>query len=297
MLRSLLPKAHPKFLAMPVLGPIVDGFDDWLSARGYTGGSRELSIRILPRVDAELRRHQINDVAKLTHPVLHDCWTLLMKTRPEHAGAVRCLERYLLAQGLIADDEQATTPPPVSILSEEYANYLREVCGFATSTISFHRHTADCFLRHLEEEGATLPCIQISHIESYIAKDRQTPEPGKSSTRYRGAERISSIPDHRWQSFRRTDRQIDTPRLYRLEQLPRALPWEMVRTLLQSIDTASAMGLRDYAMFLLIATYGLRGSEVDAHTLDDIRWRAAQFTNPTAQDLLVLGTAPDQRSC
>jgi len=69
------------------------------------------------------------------------------------------------------------------------------------------------------------------------------------------------------------DRQIDTPRLYRLEQLPRALPWETVRALLRSIDTTSAMGLRDYAMFLLIATYGLRASEVVAIGLDDIRWR------------------------
>ena len=50
------------------------------------------------------------------------------------------------------------------------------------------------------------------------------------------------------------DRQIDTPRLYRLEQLPRALSWETVRTLLQSIDRASPMGLRDCAMFLLIAS-------------------------------------------
>jgi integrase len=33
------------------------------------------------------------------------------------------------------------------------------------------------------------------------------------------------------------------------------------------------MGLRDYAMILLIATYGLRVSEVAAMTLDDIRWR------------------------
>ncbi len=277
MLRSLLPKAHPKFLAMPVLGPIVDGFDDWLSARGYTRGSRELSIRILPRVDAELRRHQINDVAKLTHPVLHNCWTLLMKTRPERAGAVRSLERYLLAQGLIADDRQATTPPPVSILSEEYANYLREVCGFATSTISSHRRTTECFLRHLEEEGAKLPCIQLSHIESYIAKA------GKRLSRatlqhdvggLRGFLRFLTINGRVSAGL---DRQIDTPRLYRLEQLPRALPWETVRTLLQSIDTASAMGLRDYAMFLLIATYGLRSSEVVALTLDDIRWRAGSL--------------------
>jgi len=69
------------------------------------------------------------------------------------------------------------------------------------------------------------------------------------------------------------DRQIDTPRLYRLEQLPRALPWKTVTTLLKGIDRKSAMGLRDYAMFLLIATYGLRASEVVAITLDDIRWR------------------------
>jgi len=69
------------------------------------------------------------------------------------------------------------------------------------------------------------------------------------------------------------DSQIDTPRLYRLEQLPRALPWETVRTLLQSVDTTSPMCLRDYAMFLLIATHGLRASEVVAISLDDINWR------------------------
>ena len=32
------------------------------------------------------------------------------------------------------------------------------------------------------------------------------------------------------------DRQIDTPRLYRLEQLPRSLPWDTVTALLKSID-------------------------------------------------------------
>src|SRR5260370_7855305 len=33
------------------------------------------------------------------------------------------------------------------------------------------------------------------------------------------------------------------------------------------------MGHREYTMFLLIATYGLRASEVVALSLDDIRWR------------------------
>jgi integrase len=37
-----------------------------------------------------------------------------------------------------------------------------------------------------------------------------------------------------------------------------------VESFLESIDRASAKGRRDYAMFLLIATYGLRASEVAA---------------------------------
>jgi hypothetical protein len=40
---------------------------------------------------------------------------------------------------------------------------------------------------------------------------------------------------------------------------------------LRSVERTSAMGLRD--IYLLIATYGLRFSEVVAITLDDIRWR------------------------
>ncbi len=75
MLRSLFPKAHPKFLSMPVLGPVVDGFDDWLATNGYTRSSRKYSIRILPRVDADLRLHQVGEVANLTHSVLHRAGT------------------------------------------------------------------------------------------------------------------------------------------------------------------------------------------------------------------------------
>ena len=37
--------------------------------------------------------------------------------------------------------------------------------------------------------------------------------------------------------------QIDTPRTYRLEQLPRALPWAQVRALLRSIDRAQPDGV------------------------------------------------------
>ena len=76
------------------------------------------------------------------------------------------------------------------------------------------------------------------------------------------------------------DAQVDSPRIYRGERLPRALAWETVRMLLRSIDRTTPKGRRDYAMFLLIATYGLRASEVRTLDLDDIGWRARQIRFP-----------------
>jgi integrase/recombinase XerD len=271
MLRSLLPKAHHKFLSLPLLGPITDGFDDWLAASGFTRGSRKFSIRMLPRVDANLRRRRIDEVAKLNHAVLHDCWKALMRIYPCGAGTVHTLERYLVAGGLIVDGRQTT--PQTSTLSEDYTNHLRQVRGFSASTVSSHRRTAQDFLLHLKESGIAVGRIRASNIEAYISKA------GRRLSRASLQHDIAALRG--FLRFLTTDGrlpagldlQIDTPRLYRLEQLPRSLPWETVRTLLQSIDTRSPMGLRDYAMFLLIATYGLRASEVVAVGLDDIHWR------------------------
>ena len=273
MLHSLLPKAHYKFLSLPLLGPVIDGFDDWLAASGFTRGSRRFSIRMLPLVDAKLRRRHVDSVAKLSHSVLQDCWEALMKVYPCGAGTVHTLERYLVTCGLIVDSRQSTATPQTSTLSEEYTNHLREVRGFAASTISSHRRTAQCFLQHLEGAGTAVECIRASNIESYIAKAGTRLSRGSLQhdiAALRGFLRFLTT-DGRVPAG--LDHQIDTPRLYRLEQLPRALPWETVRKLLRSVETASPMGLRDYAMFLLIATYGLRASEVVALSLEDIRWR------------------------
>lgn len=272
MLRSLFPRAHRRFLSLPLLGPIADSFDDWLVSNRYTQLSRERAICELAHVDAQLRCRQIKEIPNLTLAILDDCWGSLIKKHPRRASTVRSLERYLAANGLIAGDRPATATSPASILIEAYANYLREVRGLVAPTISRHRYTTRCFLQHLDEEGIRLRKIQATLIESYVTKA------GKRLSRATLQHEISVLRG--FLRFLATDgrapeglaSRIDTPRLYRLEQLPRSLPWETVRALLRSIDRTSAKGLRDYAMFLLIATYGLRSSEVAAITLNDLRW-------------------------
>lgn len=274
MLHSLLPKAHRKFSSLPLLGPIIDGFDDWLAASGYTPGSRKFAIRMLPHVDADLRRRRARHVASLTPAMLHACWRALIKTFPTNAGTVRSLARYLATAGIIGADGTGTAEGSASVvLCEDYAKHLREVRGFAPSTVGHHRYASQCFLNHLKTKKVPLGSIQPKDVEAYIK------QAGKRLCRASLQHDIAAMRG--FLRFLATDgraptgldHRIDTPRLYRLEQLPRALPWETVMLLLRSIDTASDMGLRDYTMFLLIATYGLRASEVVSLSLDDIHWR------------------------
>lgn len=66
---------------------------------------------------------------------------------------------------------------------------------------------------------------------------------------------------------------VEFPQSYRLSGIPRSIGWDQVERILAAVDRRSACGKRDYAMLLLLATYGLRACEVAALTLDDIDWR------------------------
>lgn len=73
---------------------------------------------------------------------------------------------------------------------------------------------------------------------------------------------------------------LDTPVSYRLAEIPRSMPWTDVKVLLDSLDRRTPVGKRDYAIILLLTTYGLRASEVAAMKLGDIDWDRARFQVP-----------------
>ncbi|MCP3957043.1 MAG: tyrosine-type recombinase/integrase [bacterium] len=73
---------------------------------------------------------------------------------------------------------------------------------------------------------------------------------------------------------------IERPQHYRLSKIPRSISWEDVKKVLAVIDRRSAVGKRDYAILLLLITYGLRAREVAALKLDHIDWREERLRVP-----------------
>jgi site-specific recombinase XerD len=73
---------------------------------------------------------------------------------------------------------------------------------------------------------------------------------------------------------------VQPPRIHRLADVPRAISWDQVRDMLACVDRRCALGRRDYAMLLLLVTYGLRGIEVAKLTLEDIDWQHERLHIP-----------------
>ncbi|WP_437721804.1 site-specific integrase [Sorangium sp. So ce861] len=65
--------------------------------------------------------------------------------------------------------------------------------------------------------------------------------------------------------------------IWRLAKVPEHLAWTDVRAVIDSIDDTTAVGKRDRALLLILATTGLRSQEVRRLELRDIRWRTGEL--------------------
>lgn len=275
MLNRLFPRDSKKFLCLPLFGPVAEEWSTWLEGQGYTWRSRRLMFRTLGRMDRFFSLQALRSVEQLSRKSLDDCWKAFHRSRPAEAGTVRALERFLRSRGLARGD-LPSRPGRTGSLLQAYVEYLQQARGFAASTIDSHQRTVGEFLGFLnyEAQPEQLTSLSLHQIEKFVeATSRRV---SRATLQHivaalRGWLRFLAIQGTIRPGL---EGQIETPRCYRLEQLPRSLPWEAVQAFLRSIDQGSPVGLRDHTIFFLMATYGLRNSEIAGLTLDDIDWRA-----------------------
>jgi len=282
MLASLLPRSAHRYLSLPLFGPLVDDFDNWLLERGYSRASRRnVLIPTIVHMDQYLRRSGIERIQDLTPQALQRCWKAFQSRSLRAAGTAHVVERFLRVRGLL-NLPLPETPSPTSLQLAAYADYLREVRGFASSTVRRHLCTVREFLAYWEFNKASkaLATVDASDLDGFVRKASRGVERGTLQNTVAALRGFLRFLVASGKVAPGLENQIDTPRVYRQEQLPRALPWQTVGAFLESIPRTTPMGRRDHAMLFLIATYGLRASEVVALTLDDFHWRSARIRVP-----------------
>src|SRR5258708_8026507 len=142
-------------------------------------------------------------------------------------------------------------------------------------TVVAHTSRLRCFLQFLrfDQNPGSLRQLQIGQIEVFLRRCART------NNRFSIQHIVATLRAFLQREYalgiltRTLNLQIDTPRVYRLERLPRAIPWSQVQALLCSIDRSEPHGLRDFTLLYLAAAYGLRSGELVRLSLADIRWR------------------------
>lgn len=278
MLNELFPKAHKRYSSLPVLGSIADDFTDWLRAQGYRRGTTRVYLRFLPHLDQMLRQRGGAEPRHLTRQELRSCRPVNSQDNRNLAAVVHALERYL-------EDRSLLSPPIPTAPSRRdqqlaaYHTFLQEGHGFAPSTVRAHLRTIARFLDQLQVDESADPfkTLTAHDIEVFLKSLGQ--QHSRASLQHEVAHIRGFLHFGELTGGLRPglDWHLDTPRVFRLEKLPRAWPWPGVCAFLDTIDRTTVMGLRDYAIFFLIATYGLRACDILALTLDNFRWRQGEL--------------------
>ncbi len=246
LLTEVYPRHHLRYSSLPIVGAMLAGYARWLFDQGYPKHRIRQHFRAARRLACLLQDMGAHVREDLTRERLRACAPDCSQDDPELTVFVRMLARYLEIEG----DFPAATLTAIESRLAAYRTYLEEVRGLSPGTVADHSATIGDFLEHLGYEG-TPGCIaglNQTDIEGFVCKVGK--RLGRASLQHSVAHLRAFLRFLAAQGEAPSglDRQIDSPRIYREERLPRALPWGTIRTLLHSIDRSTPRGRRDYAM-------------------------------------------------
>lgn len=259
-------ESHSSYSGSPV-ADWLDDFSDWLKASGYCERSIGRHVAVL-RFSLEphtpVPRARCFSQAELQQ-------IMVCPQRPRQFRHARwAFERFLRSC------DQWIDPPRTEKygdLLDAFRQYLVEMRGLAPSTVDQHAQVARLFLETALPPSERLADLSAVDVERFIA----------ARSRRLGRVNLQMTAAY-IRSFLRfcVDRDevpagvetFDMPRRYRGEKPPRAIPWALMEQLLDSIDRSTPVGLRDHAMFYLMAHYGLRTGEIPLLMLNSVDWQA-----------------------
>lgn len=164
----------------------------------------------------------------------------------------------------------------------QYSDYQLRERGLSPRTIAYAARTIHEFLGQVEEAGLRLKSLSVAKVDELLATkvdkegySRKTIHSWVSALRpfFRFADR------HGWCRHGLADA-IMAPRVFRHGGLPIGPSWDDVKRLIKAAEGGRPADIRNRALLLLLAVYGLRAGEVTALRLEDFDWDHEMLSIP-----------------
>jgi integrase len=184
--------------------------------------------------------------------------------------------------------------PGLPPLLEEFVLYRKAHNGVSDGTLGRDIETARAFLALLKRRKRPLGQVAVRDLDMFIRKCAarfSTSTVADTCSSLRGFLRFLQAAERVTADLAAS---VMGPRFRRSQRPPRTLPWNDVRRVLKSIDRKHSPGKRDYAVTLLLATYGLGAAEVLALRLGDIDWKGSviRTVRPKTKTVIELPLLP-----
>lgn len=270
------------------LGAHIDAYEALLQEQGYSRSSTCVHLRIVSDFSRWLKRRRL-EVDGIDEPTvkryLHSRRRYLDRYRGVSFVPYKLLS-MLRSQGVV----DSTVPVAVDACEDAVASfrqYLSQERGLAVSTQDYYTQFAYRFLREQFGSGPLqFSTLSGKHITRFVRRHAHKRSP--RSTQQIVTSLRALLRWLRYCGEITTDLTACVPTVANrsYSTLPRFLQPGQVQQVLDHCDRRSLVGLRNYAILLLLARLGLRACEIVAMRLDDIDWGAG--------DLMVRGKGGQQ---
>lgn len=170
------------------------------------------------------------------------------------------------------------TPKSVTATDEmltEFRGFMAQDQGFSSATIEYRCKSVRPFLEQLLEKNGSLEMIRVADIDSILAAKVNVEHYARISIRAYASSLRSffRFAELRGWCSPGMATSIMAPRVFQQETLPSGPTWEVVQAILDATAGNHPSLVRDHAMLMLFAVYGVRSGEVACLRLSDIDWQ------------------------
>jgi site-specific recombinase XerD len=259
------------------MGPFIEGYRAWLAGRGYTPGTVVNMLAMAGGLGRWMDARGLGpgDLDRAAIAEFRDALRAAgMRCVPGARGLDRLLE-YLEDLGVV--DRYPLSTAPVEVLAECYRRWLVTDRGLAEATVVRYVKLARSFLGQ-RLAGLGVDGLSGADVAVFLLAESERLSLG--SVKGRVGELRSLLRFLYLQGLTPRPLAAAVPPVagWRDSGVPKAIAAGDVQRLLDSCDRADPIGIRDYAILMLVARLGLRSAEVARLELGDIDWRAGQIT-------------------
>jgi integrase/recombinase XerD len=157
----------------------------------------------------------------------------------------------------------------------DFAAYRRDERGLSPATIRNQSWHVEKFLGWLDQQNHSFADVSLNDVDAFLSSNgKQGWSRVSVATSAKALRAFFQHAAVRGWCSAGIAAGIDGPRLFQHEGLPVGPTWLDVRRLIASTGGNSARDMRDRAILILLATYGLRSGEVAGLRLEDVNWES-----------------------